>query len=172
MKKVIISAAFIIVCFLLQSTLLSQFSIGGIVPNLLIIVTSSLSFLLGKKAGIIVGFFSGLLVDLFFGSIFGVYALFYMYVGYANGLFKKILFPEDIKLPLILIVSSDFSYNIICYFFLFLLKGKFNIPFYLLHIVLPEMVYTTVVACILYPLIHSVYRKLDNSDIKGEQNIV
>lgn len=172
MKKTLVSIAFIIVCFLLQSTLLSQFSIGGIVPNILIIVTASLSFLQGRRPGIFIGFFCGLLVDIFFGNIIGFYALLYMYVGYINGLFKKILFPEDIKLPLMLIAGSDFTYNIICYIFLFLLKGNFHFFYYLLHIIIPEVVYTTVLACILYPLIHVIYRKLEDSEKKGEQTIV
>ena len=172
MKKTIVSAAFIVICFLLQSTLFSQFAIGGIVPNILIIITASLSFLQGKRPGIFIGFFCGLLVDLFFGSFIGFYALLYMYVGYVNGQFKKILFPEDIKLPLMLIIGSDFSYNAICYFLLFFLKGKFNFFYYLLHIIIPEVVYTTVLACILYPLIHVIYRKLEDSEKKGEQTIV
>ncbi len=172
MKKTIVSGAFIMICFLLQSTLFSQFSIGGIVPNLLIIVTSSLGFLLGKREGIFVGFTCGLLIDLFFGTVFGMYALIYMYVGYTNGMFKKILFPEDVKLPLVLITASDLAYNLICYFFLFFLKGKFNFPYYLIHLILPELVYTTVVAFLLYPLIHYVFRILDHLEKKGEQSSV
>lgn len=172
MKKVIISAVFIIICFLLQSTLFSQFGVGGIVPNLLIIVTASLSFLQGKRPGLFIGFFCGLLVDLFFGSIVGFYALIYMWIGYINGMFKKIIFPEDVKLPLLLIVGSDFFYNLICYILQFLLKGKFDFFFYLLHIIIPEVVYTTVLAFILYPLIHVIYRKLEEREKKGEQNIV
>ncbi len=168
MKKALVSMAFILICFLLQSTLFTQFSIGGIAPNLLVIVTVSLGFLLGKKSGIAVGFVCGLMVDIFFGSILGLYTLIYMYVGYANGLFKKIIFPEDIKLPLGLIIGSDFCYNIICYFFLFLLRGKFHFGFYFTHVILPEMVYTSLIACLLYPLIHSIYRKLNNSEKKGE----
>lgn len=172
MKKALVSIALIIICFLLQSTLFTQFSIGGIVPNLLIIVTVSLGFLLGKKSGIAVGFICGMLVDLFFGSIIGLYTLIYMYVGYVNGLFKKIIFPEDIKLPLVLIIGSDLSYNLICYFFLFLLRGKFHFLFYFSHVIIPEIVYTSIIACLLYPLIHSIYRKLNNSEKKGEQKIV
>ena len=57
----------------------------------------------GRKTGLIVGFFCGLLMDLFFGSVIGFYSLIMMYIGYSNGLFRRIFYPEDIKLPLILI---------------------------------------------------------------------
>lgn len=172
MKKGMICAALVALCFLLQSTLFSQFRIGDMIPNLLVIAVSALSFLNGKKTGVIVGFFSGMLVDIMFGQILGFYALLFMYIGYTNGMFKKIIFPEDIKLPLLLIIGSDFFYNLACYFFMFLLRGDFHFPYYLIHIIIPEMVYTSLIACVLYPLIHMIFRRVEESENKGEQNIV
>ena len=115
MLKIVVSAFFIIISFLLQGTVFQTLNFGGIVPNLLIIVTASYGFMRGKKNGLLIGFFSGLLMDIFFGSILGYYTLIYMYIGYFNGIFRKSFFPEDIKLPLLLIIGSDFIYNIICY---------------------------------------------------------
>ena len=65
MLKIIFPSIFIIVSFLLQGTVFQAFSFSGIVPNLMIIVTSSYGFMRGKRSGMIVGFFSGLLIDLF-----------------------------------------------------------------------------------------------------------
>ena len=87
-------------------------------------------------------FFTGLLLDVFTGSILGFYALLYMYVGYFNGFFRKMFYPEDIKLPMLLIAVSDFSCSLIIYFLLFLFRGKFDILYYLLNIMIPELVYT------------------------------
>ena len=127
----------ITVCFLLQSTLFQMLSIASISPNLLIVVTSSFGFMRGRKEGMWIGFFSGLILDIFFGSVIGFYALIYAYIGYVNGFFRKRFFPDDIKLPLILIAASDFSYNILVYLFLFFLRGRFRIDYYLLNIMLP-----------------------------------
>ena len=69
MLKVIISAFFVIISFLLQGTLFRAISLGNIVPNLMIIVTASYGFMRGRKNGLLIGFFSGLLVDVFLGSI-------------------------------------------------------------------------------------------------------
>lgn len=172
MKKIFSGAALIFVCFLLQSTVFAQFNIGGIVPNLLIIVTASLGFLCGKKTGIIVGFSCGILMDFFLGSVYGMNGLLYMYVGYCNGLFKKILYPKDIKLPLVLIAGSDIGYGVFFYFFRFLLRGKFDFPYYFTQIIIPETVYTTILACLIYPLIHSIKIRLDEKEKKGEQSSV
>ena len=37
-------------------------------------------------------------------------------LGFFNGKFKKIFYPDDIKLPLTLIVFSDLAYGLACYF--------------------------------------------------------
>jgi len=172
MKKAIIAIITIICCFLLQTTLFAVFDIGGIRPNLLIIVTASLGFLCGKKTGIYTGFFSGLLIDVSFRSVYGTNALIYMYVGYTCGVLKNVLFPKDIKLPMLFIAVSDLAYNILYYFFYFLFRGKFNLLYYFQHIILPEVVYTTIMACILYPIIHFTINRIEVLDKKGEQKIV
>ncbi len=106
LKKCII-AIFIIVCFVLQCSVFDSLSFAGIIPNLMIILTSSFGFMCGEKYGLVIGFVCGLLSDIFFGSFLGFYALLLMYIGYVNGKFCKIFYPEDIKLPLALIVVSD-----------------------------------------------------------------
>ena len=81
MRRKITVFIIIAVCFLLQTTLFQALSFASISPNLLIIVTASFGFMRGKKEGLWIGFFSGLLLDIFSGSILGCYALLYMYMG-------------------------------------------------------------------------------------------
>ena len=78
MKSKIVLFFTIIVCFLMQSTVLHLISIGSITPNLLLILCVSMGLMRGRKSGLWTGFFCGLLVDLFYGSVFGFYALIYM----------------------------------------------------------------------------------------------
>lgn len=172
MKRVIVTAFFIFICFLMQCTVFRELAFGGIVPNLLIVLTASFGFMRGEKTGLLIGFFSGLLVDIFFGSVIGFYALIYMYIGYANGKFSAIFYPEDIKLPITLILCSDFLYGIICYLILFLLRKKFDFSYYLVHIILPEMVYTVVVTLFLYPVILHVNNLLEQQEKRGEKKFV
>ncbi|MCI9526918.1 MAG: rod shape-determining protein MreD [Lachnospiraceae bacterium] len=162
----------ITVCFLLQSTLFQMLSIASISPNLLIVVTSSFGFIRGRKEGMWIGFFSGLILDIFFGSVIGFYALIYAYIGYVNGFFRKRFFPDDIKLPLILIAASDFSYNILVYLFLFFLRGRFRIDYYLLNIMLPELVYTILVTIVLYFIILKINKKLEKIEKRRASKFV
>ena len=111
-------------------------------------------------------------MDIFSSGVLGFYALIYMYIGYLNGVFKKMFFPEDIKLPIALIIGSDFLYNIIIYVLIFLLKGRFQFSYYFLNIIIPEMVYTIIVTCILYPLLLLLENLLERREKEGASKIV
>lgn len=172
MRRKITVFFIIVVCFLLQSTLFQALSFASITPNLLIVVVSSFGFMRGRKEGMWIGFFSGLLLDIFFGSVIGFYALIYMYIGYINGFFRKIFFPEDIKLPLILISASDFGYSMLVYLFLFFMRGKFRFGYYLIHIIIPELVYTILVTLVLYFVILKINQKLEAIEKRSASKFV
>lgn len=166
MRRFIVSFLLVISCFVLQSTVFKSIAFGGIIPNLVIVLTASFGFMRGEKAGILFGFFCGLLADIFFGSVIGLYAMIYMYIGYANGKFNMIFYPEDIKLPLALIFVSDMAYGLLSYIILFLMRGRFHFTYYLIHIILPEMVYTIVVTLIFYPFLLWINKKLEDREQK------
>ncbi len=80
LRKIVVSV-FIIACFVLQCSVFGSLAFAGIIPNLMIILTSSFGFMRGEEEGLVIGFFSGLLTDVFFGSFLGFYALVLMYIG-------------------------------------------------------------------------------------------
>ena len=172
MRRKITVFIIIAVCYLLQSTVFEALSFASITPNLLIVAVSAFGFMRGKKEGLIIGFFCGLLLDIFTGSVLGFYALIYMYIGYINGFFRKLFYPEDIKLPLALIIVSDISYGLICYILMFLLRGRFHFPYYFTSVILPEALYTIVVTIILYPLILKINQKLEEKEKRSAQKFV
>jgi len=172
MKRGIIAALLILSCFILQSTFFRALDFGGIVPNLLVILTSSFGFMRGEKTGTVIGFFCGLLSDIFFGEVLGFYALILMYIGYMNGKFSRIFYPEDIKLPAALIIASDALYGFVCYVLMFLMRGRLHVGYYFMNIILPEIVYTVIVTIILYPLILLIDRWLDNGERRSARKFV
>ena len=172
MKRFIITAFLILLCFLLQCTVFQALSFGGIVPNLLIVLTASFGFMRGEKTGLLIGFFCGLLIDIFFGNSIGFYALVYMYIGYMNGKFSAIFYPQDIKLPIALILASACFYGMICYVILFLLRSRFDFTYYFMNIILPEIVYTIVVTIFLYPLILWINTRLERGELRSGKKFV
>ena len=172
MKRKIADAIIIVACFLLQCTVFKALSIANISPNLMIVVTSAFGFMRGKKEGLFVGFFSGVLLDIMFGNYLGFYALLYMCIGYINGYFRRSFFPDEIKLPLALIAASDFICSLIIYFVLFLFRSRFNFGYYMLHIIIPELVYTMIVAIVLYFILLKINRKLEDIEKRSQAKFV
>lgn len=172
MKRGIISAILILICFILQCTVFRAIAFGGIVPNLLIILTASFGFMRGERTGILTGFFCGILCDTFFGEVLGLYALIFMYIGFVNGKFSRIFYPEDLILPASLIMASDFVYNFSCYVILFLLRGKLNFGYYFMNVILPEIVYTALVTIVLYPLVLLINNRLELKEKRSARKFV
>ncbi len=168
MLRKFVVAILVLIFFILQCSVFEAISFAGIVPNLLIILTSSFGFMRGENEGLVIGFFSGLLCDIFFGGYLGFYALIMMYIGYLNGKFCGLFYPEEIKLPIALIVTSDITYGIISYFLLFFLRGRFQFGFYLLNVILPEALYTIVVTLFFYPLVLKINGALELFERKRE----
>ena len=171
-RRPLVLGSIIIVCFLLESTVFQNLSLASITPNLLIVVTSSFGFMRGSKEGMLVGFFSGLLIDIFFSEYIGFYALIYTVLGYVNGFFNRIFYPEDIKLPLFLIGASDFIYgNLIC-IFMFIMRSRFDYFYYLKYIIIPELIYTILVTIILYQIILKINEKLEAIEKRSASKFV
>ena len=88
----------------------------------------------------------------FYRKYFGILCI----ALYVCGIFQRI-FPQNV-LPgrYQTADASDrgqrFSCSLIIYFLLFLFRGKFDILYYLLNIMIPELVYTMVVTIFLYIL--------------------
>ena len=161
MLRKIVLFLIISICFVLQTTTVQTLSFANIAPNLLIVAVASFGLMRGKKEGMYIGFFSGLLIDIFCGFYLGIYALLYMYVVYLTGLFQKRFYPEDIKLPLIIISTSDLISNMIVYVFLFLTRSRYDFVYYLKSVIIPEFVYTTIITIFLYLLLLKINQKLE-----------
>ncbi len=161
MKQKLVTALLIMVCFVLQCTVFKALALASISPNLLLIVTSSLGFMRGEREGLVIGFFCGLLLDIFFGSLLGFYALLYMFLGYGSGLFHMVFYDEDIKLPMVWIGLSELVYGLSIYFFMFLMRSKFEFGCYFIHIIVPELIYTVALTILLYQPIQKFNGLLD-----------
>ncbi len=162
----------VIASFILQTTLFRVVDFGGITPNLLIILTASTAFIKGDKPGLLVGFFSGLLVDIFFGNYIGFFALIYMYIGFIVGKLHVIFFTQNLAIPILIISLADFVFGFVCYVLMFLFRTKFNIGYYMTSIIIPELVYTALIAIFYYPLILWINNSIDEKEQRSAKKFV
>jgi len=159
------------ICFILQSTVFKLQTFTNVSPNLLLMMTVSIAFMQGKKEGLLTGFVSGLLIDVFFGTILGIYSLLYMLTGFAAGSFAQIYFDEDVTIPVALVTVADFILNFLIYVVGFLLRGRTAFPTYLLQIILPEMIFTAVMTLIFYRVIYKINHALSESEKEERQSL-
>ena len=172
LKRIAVCTVIILICFLLETTIFQYLALASVIPNLLIVVTSSFGFMRGRKEGLFIGFFCGLLKDILGGDLIGFYALVYMVIGYCNRFFSRVFYDEDIKLPLALISASELVYSLIVYIFLFMLKSDFNFWYYFNHIIMPEFVYTILITLGLYQVILHTNRRLEEEEKRSASKFV
>ena len=107
-------------------------------------------------------------MDALYAMYFGVYALLLAIMGYVAGYVQQIFYEEDMTLPIVMIGLADLLYGIIIFLFSFFPRGRTNFLFYLGHIILPETIYTLILAVFIYRLITFINRKIE----KGSENYI
>ncbi len=160
MRRVITLGILIVLNFCLQTTVFGFHDIGSINPNLLLILTMSFGLMRGRKEGMLVGFFSGFLVDVYFLDVIGPYMFLYMIIGYTNGFFHKNYMIEDVMLPLIIVIVDELIFNISIYVVAFMLQNKLDFSGYFYKIILPETLSTALLTIIIYKVYVVINRYL------------
>ena len=145
-----------IVCFVLQTTVFRHLPLGGVVPNILIMITAASGLMYGRKLGMFSGFVGGLMIDAMFNSVIGLTILIYSFIGYVNGMLNKLYFKERLYIPVITIVLSDLAYGGLYYVCRFMLRGRMDFMFYLMHVMIPEAVYTLIIGVPIYLLMRQI----------------
>lgn len=156
MKRKICELIVILFFYLMQVSVARAISIADISPNWLIILPVFFGFFCGKNDGMFVGFFSGIMYDLFFSGLFGFTALVFVYIGYFSGFFYQKYEIREILIPLALVITADFGYGFISYIGNFLLYNRLNVGYFVSRFILPEVVYTALVSLVIYHPIHYI----------------
>ena len=164
--KTLIIILEIIVSYLLQITVFTHLRLADVVPDIMMILTASLGYIVGKKTGVLTGFMCGFLLDCTYGPVLGLFALTYSTIGYMCGFAHRIYSEEDYTLPLFLIGASEFIFNFVYFVCFFLLKGDLDFGHYLMRFLLPRVLYTVMVSIILFRLLNLNSRLFDKIDMK------
>ena len=101
----------------------------------------------------IINFYANFFIYTFYNYFFQNFSIF--------SFFKNIFYPEDIKLPMVLITGSEAVYSMLFYIFRFLLRGNLELGYCFVHIILPEIVYTILVTIVLYKVIVFINEQLE-----------
>lgn len=170
-KQIGINLSLIILAFVVQTCVFPLLSFLSVYPNLMLILIFSFGFIRGSTDGMCYGLVAGLLLDLSSGGALGFYTLFYIWMGYLNGICTKYYYEDYITLPLVLCGINELVYNLYLYVFGFLVRGRLSFGYYLVNIILPEMIFTIVTTLIVYRLFLFISRKLEEMEKRSGTTI-
>lgn len=170
MKRVIGQGVIIVLAFILQNTVFTTLSLNGVKPNVLLMITVFFGFAEGMNNGMLTGFFCGLLCDIFFNSVLGVYSFLFMLLGAFGGLMAKIFYQDDVVFPYLTIAITDAMFGLVYYVTVFLVRGRFVFTDYLKSIILPEILYTLLLSVVLLPLLYRYSTLLEKIEKKEKES--
>lgn len=146
----------VLITYIIQTTIIQNFNILGIYPNLFLIVTCGVAFLFGSFSGGITGLSLGLLNDFYQGRNIGLYAILGLYFGIVLGQFNKRFFKDNYLVVLILIILSTLFYELFIYLFGVIIYSQ-NFDFMRLIVKLLLIMVTNIIAGIMvYPILLKV----------------
>ena len=96
----------LVICILLQSTLLHAIELGGVHPDLALLVLIFVSMRRGAMVGQVSGFLSGFLEDLMNVSPLGFHSLMRAVIGFLYGLLSGNVFIDPFLMPIVLAVLA------------------------------------------------------------------
>ncbi|MCI8363875.1 MAG: rod shape-determining protein MreD [Eubacterium sp.] len=162
-KRRISTIVIIFIGFILQTTALHAIELADVVPNILLILTVCYSYMRGRTSGLLTGFLCGLLLDMQFGNVIGLYAFVFMTIGFLCGYCQKIYFTDNYILPCVLVGISDLFYGIYYYVTEFLVRGRLYLGFAFTSVILPEIIYTLIVSVLIFRLLNILEKFLSDS---------
>ncbi len=127
MKTIGLWTLLLVLCYALQTSLLTYVSFDGFSANLMLLLTVSVAYVCGHEKGVCFGFLAGLLQDATTGSYFGLAMFSYMTVGFVFGKFSVNLFREQSLLPVISSIPALALHFAITISFLFLLGRQIDL---------------------------------------------
>jgi rod shape-determining protein MreD len=126
---------------LAQSSLVPSWSIGGVTPDLPLILTALIALRRGPETGCLVGFASGLLQDAASGGLLGVQALSRALAGFAMGLLPGRLWVGHplVQIPGLLLLTI--AEGLLRFGLLQLFHYPARLSELFVHVILPQALY-------------------------------
>lgn len=166
MKKALITLIILLVfliIYFLQINLFSWFNLGGVKPNLFVLLVFVVGLFAGKSRGITIGIIIGICLDFFLAKSIGITAVMLGIVGFIGG-YLDTRFSKDSRFTMIImVIISTVLYEVGSLMFNYVINNvNINILFFA-RILFVECIFNVIIAIILYPLITKLGYKLEKT---------
>lgn len=160
MKKFLTNLILLLFINILISVYLSGIAICNVVPAIDLILLVVYAANSEKYEAATYGLVMGVIVDILFGTTFGFNALIYMYIALCVNIFSKKFMSNEPLSVLVLLLAAIFLYDMANFLFFLAFEGKSYGFLFIFKIVIPEMIYSTV---LYFPLQYLVlkYKRLE-----------
>ncbi len=145
--------------FIIQTTILREFQIMGVIPNTTLVLVVLFSLLFKNKDGIIYGVIFGLVHDVYYGPIIGLSSLLYFVIGYIISEIKKSVYKDTVFSSLVLTVASAAFFHVAFYIFI-RMYGMDKSMYYILPNIAIEIVLDLAFAYVTYKVFVRTYSQL------------
>lgn len=159
-KRRISTIIFILLAFLLQTTVFHKLALANVVPNLLLILTVCYSYMRGRTSGEVIGLVLRIDAGYDVRKRDWTVCLYFYDDWVLCGYCQKIYFTDNYILPCVLVGLSDLVYGFYYYITEFLVRGKLHFTFYFSHIILPELIYTLVISVVVFRVLNRLEKYL------------
>ena len=150
----------LLAAFLLQYSVFIRIPAINCSPHLMLIVTFAFAYMRNKNAGMLVGFFAGLFIDVFYCQVLGYNAIVLLIVGYICGSLKKVYYSDSLLTQMFILCLCDLACSFLYYFVWFVLQSRFAFTHYFVTAILPEFVLTLLAGIIIIKPLSALIRRL------------
>lgn len=113
--KIAIPVILVLLACAAQNSLAFFMSIASVKPDFVLVLVALMGLVYGSKIGLLVGFFSGLIIDLSGMGVFGFHTFCFTIIGVLAGSTQKSVFEDNFLLPVIVVFFSTFIMQILWY---------------------------------------------------------
>ena len=167
-KVILILLLLFFIIYFLQLNFFSWFNIGGIMPNLIVVLVLFIGLFIGNKSGVILGIIFGVILDFNLSKSIGVTSILLAFIGLLGEYLDK-NFSKDSRVTIIVMSAvSTILYEVIIYAISIIQYGVLPEILTFTLTVLVEILFNTMLIIIIYPLMKRLGYYLEE-EYKGKK---
>ncbi len=141
--------------FIIQSTILQNFRVFGVVPNTALILVVIITVLYGTAEGLKTAATAGIMQDMFLSPALGMNLFIYMSLAFLIGMAEDGLFKDNVLTPIILISISTLYYHILHFGVMYFLRQGSDFMYILKNVYVLETMLNVAICLLVYRRIFS-----------------
>ncbi len=167
-KVILILLLLFFIIYFLQLNFFSWFNIGGIKPNLIVVLVLFIGLFVGKKTGVILGIVFGMLIDLNIGKSLGITSILLGIIGLLGEYLDK-NFSKDSRVTIITMSAISTLLYEICTYVINIFQYDIQVEVLTFTLtLLVEILFNTMLIIIFFPLMKKLGYYLEEA-FKGKK---